>query len=444
MLELWCPEFPILAQEVIRTGDFMKRASLWQFVESIAIRIAPGLLNIVTLLYIGSHLETEQYGIFSTTIATVSFISTLVFGAATYSIMPVSAKMHAAGMGREYVSSILTALAIMALFVVLAGLALAWFGFGDAVAATIIVSFGLHTALQEVLRSQLRLWAYGWSAIGQAVAYQVGAIVLLAGDAKVGSALTAFSLSYFAGALVSFAYLGPMTLRRPRFSYLGGSLATGWRFVLSNLAESGMFVGIRYIILLFGSETHLGVFSFCVDLSQRSVGFFMNAASFVFVPRAFLSAAHGNFREFRRGLFEGATIALIFAIAAAAGISGLFVSGYASGWLGTSFDPVVFGVVSCAVLVNRTKKVVIDPFALRSNKAMTLTYSYAIGALACCCLAAMSLWWRLPLGSEMAFLSGYVVAAACSFFALRSVIADNGPDATQRAFSMAGSDVGNE
>ncbi|MER8462644.1 hypothetical protein [Mesorhizobium sp. M1396] len=422
----------------------MKRVSLWKFAEAIVIRIAPGLLNIVTLLYIGSHLETGQYGIFSTTIATVSFISTLVFGAATYSIMPVSAKMHATGMGREYVSSILTALAILALFVVLAGSALAWFGLGNVVAATIIVSFGLHTALQEILRSQLRLWAYGWSAIGQAVAYQAGAVVLLAGDAKVGSALTAFSLSYVAGALISFAFLGPMNLRRPRLSYLGGSLATGWRFVLSNLAESGVFVGIRYIILMFGSETHLGVFSFCVDLSQRSVGFFMNAASFVFVPTAFLSAANGNIREFRRGLFEGATIALIFAVASAAGIIGLFFSGHASGWLGRSFDPAVFAIVSCAVLINRTKKVVIDPFALRSNNAMTLTYSYAIGALACCCLAALSLWWRLPLGSEMAFLSGYVIAAACSFFALRGVIANNGPDATQRGLFMAGSDAGNE
>lgn len=422
----------------------MKRASLWKFVESIAIRIVPGLLNIVTLLYIGRHLEVGQYGIFSTTIATVSFISTLVFGVATYSIMPVSAKMHAAGLGGEYVSSVLTALSIVALFVVLAGLVLAWLGFGNVVAATIVVSFGLHTALQEILRSQLRLWAYGWSAIGQAVAYQAGAIVLLVGDAKVGSALTAFSLSCFAGALISFAFLGPMNLRRPRLSYLGGSLATGWGFVLSNLAESGVFVGIRYIILMFGSETHLGVFSFCVDLSQRSVGFFMNAASFVFVPRAFLSAANGNTREFRRGLFEGAAIALIFAVASAAGIIGLFLSGYGSGWLGRSFDPAVFAVVSCAVLINRTKKVVIDPFALRSNNAMTLTYSYAIGALACCCLAALSLWWRLPLGSEMAFLSAYVIAAACSFFALRGVIADNGPDATQRALLMAGSDAGNE
>ncbi|MER9137268.1 hypothetical protein NKI20_13390 [Mesorhizobium sp. M0830] len=422
----------------------MKISCLWKFVEAVIIRIVPGLLNIVTLLYIGSHLETAQYGIFSTTIATVLFISTLVFGTATYSIMPVSAKMHAAAMGREYVSSILAALAIVALFVILAGSALAWFGFGNAVAATIIVSFGLHTALQEVLRSQLRLWAYGWSAIGQAVAYQAGAVVLLAGDAKVGSALTAFSLSYFAGALISFALLGPMNLRRPRLSYLGGSLATGWAFVLSNLAESGVFVGIRYIILLFGSQALLGVFSFCVDLSQRSVGFFMNAASFVFVPRAFLNAANGEVRAFRRGLFEGATIALIFAVASAVGIIGLFFSGYASGWLGRSFHPAVFAIVSCAVLVNRTKKVVIDPFALRSNNARTLTYSYAAGALACCCLAALSLWWRLPLGSEMAFLSGYAIAAACSFFSLRGVIADNGPDATQRTLFYGRSDAGNE
>jgi hypothetical protein len=422
----------------------MKEASLWKLVEAIVIRIVPGLLNIATLLYIGSHLETGQYGIFSTTIATVSFISTLVFGVATYSIMPVSAKMHAAGMGREYVSSILTVLAVVALFVVLAGLALTWLGFGNAVAATIIVSFGLHTALQEILRSQLRLWAYGWSAIGQAVAYQAGAIILLVGDAKVGSALAAFSLSYFVGALISFAFLGPMNLRRPGFSYLAGSLVTGWGFVLSNLAESGVFVGIRYIVLLLGSETHLGVFSFCLDLSQRSVGFFMNAASFVFVPRAFLSAANGNVREFRRGLFEGAAIALIFATAAAAAIVGLFFSGHASGWLGKSFDPVVFGIVSCAVLVNRTKKVIIDPFALRSSKTMTLTYSYAIGALACCCLAALGLWWRVPLGSEMAFLFGYVVAAACSFFALRNVIADQGPDAKQRTVLVVGPDARNE
>ncbi|MER8460799.1 hypothetical protein NKH24_32995 [Mesorhizobium sp. M1300] len=371
-------------------------------------------------------MQPNEYGIFSTTIATVSFISTIVFGAATYSIMPVSAKMKASGLEREYISTVLVVLAVLSVLVSVCAVILDVFTAGNVVAMTIIVSFGLHTALQEMLRSQLRLWAYGWSAIGQALTYQALVTFLVTGDAKVEAALAAFSVSYLVGAIISFWFVGPSDLRRPRLSYLGRSLVTGHAFVLSNLAENGLFVGIRYIVLMLGSHNQLGVFSFCVDFAQRSVGFLMNAAGFVFVPRAFSRAAMGATREFRRGLLTGASVAAILAATSAAGIVILFSSGYAGKWLDNSFDPISFLIVSAAVLTNRTKKVVIDPFALRSNSTLKLTYGYIIGASVSGLISSVGLALSLPYSAETAYLTGYLLAAWCSFVFLKNAMADDG------------------
>lgn len=394
--------------------------------EAVTVRICPGLINLYTLFYLGKLLSPGEYGVFSTTVATALFISTTIFGVATYSIMPVYAKMKASGLEREYISIVLVVLAILSVFFGACALVVGLLTTGNTVAMTIMVSFGLHTALQELLRSQLRLWAYGWSAIGQALSYQAIVMFLVAGDAKVEAALIAFSLSYLVGAVVSFILVGPLDLRRPHFSYLGRSLITGQAFVLSNFAENGLFVGIRYIVLILGSHNQLGVFSFCLDLAQRSVGFLMNAASFVFVPRAFSQAASGGIREFRRGLLAGASVAVILAAILTAGIVILFFSGYAGKWLDNSFDPVSFLIVSGAVLINRTKKVIIDPFALRSNNTLKLTVGYTIGASVSGALAAVGLSWSLAYSAEAAFLTGYLLAALCSFLFLRRVILGNG------------------
>lgn len=404
----------------------MIRENLLRLGESLIVRIAPGIINLYTLFYLGHFLQPNEYGIFSTTIATTSFVSTTVFGVATYSIMPVYAKMKVSGLEREYISSVLAVLVGLSVLVAACAVIAEAFRPGSVVVVSIIATFGLHTALQEILRSQLRLWAYGWSAIGQALTYQTLVMFLVSGDVKVQAALVAFSASYVVGAIISFCFVGPLDLRRPRLSYLGRSLVTGHAFVLSNLAENGLFVGIRYIVLILGSHDQLGVFSFCVDLAQRSVGFLMNAASFVFVPRAFSHAALGGIKEFRRGLLAGASVAAVLAAISAAGIVLLFFSGYGAKWLDNSFDPLSFTIVSAAVLTNRTKKVVIDPFALRSNSTLKLTYAYAIGALVSGVISAagLALSWRYS--AEAAFLTGYLLAAVCSFVLLKSAILDDG------------------
>jgi hypothetical protein len=152
----------------------------------------------------------------------------------------------------------------------------------------------------------------------------------------------------------------------------------------------------------------------------------MNAASFVFVPRAFSHAAVGGIREFRHGLLAGASVAAVLAAISAAGIVLLFFSGYGGTWLDNSFDPLSFTILSASVLINRTKKVVIDPFALRSNSTLKLTYAYAIGASASGLISALGLALSLRYSAEAAFLTGYLLAAVCSFVLLKSAILDDG------------------
>jgi hypothetical protein len=93
------------------------------------------------------------------------------------------------------------------------------------------------------------------------------------------------------------------------------------------------------------------------------VGFPVNIASFVFVPQAFRHAADGDPGQFRRVLLNGAGVALGLALAALAAVMLFRAVLPHRALIAGPFDPLIFVILSVAVILNRVKKLVLDPLS---------------------------------------------------------------------------------
>src|SRR5690606_31444285 len=92
---------------------------------------------------------------------------------------------------------------------------------------------------------------------------------------------------YGLGLLTAYGLLG---FPPPKFSgwrEIAQASRIGGAYTIGAVVENGLFLGPRYVVILFGGETFLGVLSFCIDISQRLIAFLVNAASFAFLPKAY-------------------------------------------------------------------------------------------------------------------------------------------------------------
>ncbi|UXN73365.1 hypothetical protein N8D56_21195 [Devosia sp. A8/3-2] len=173
------------------------------------------------------------------------------------------------------------------------------------------------------------------------------------------------------------------------------------------------------MLLFLGLTTQLGVFSFCLDLSQRTVGFLLNAASFAFVPQAFKHHADGDAHLFRSALLKASIAALTLAGVACAAIMLVWWSGLASSFFPSMFDPIAFLVVSGGVVVSRTMKLTLVPTAMQDQKTGALTWSYAAGGAFVVGVATVLELLKMPYATAASFLLGYIVACSITALLLR-------------------------
>jgi hypothetical protein len=164
------------------------------------------------------------------------------------------------------------------------------------------------------------------------------------------------------------------------------------------------------------------VFSFCVDLAQRLIGFLVNASAFVTVPTAFRNEARAADSSFAITLLRGAVLAVALAFGSFVAVIGLWHSGWLSALARAPFDPGVFAIVSAAVVLNRVKKIVIDPFAMRALKAAAIALGYAVGAPLALALGFAAMRFEAPRGAEIAYLCGYAIAALSTMLLLRPAL----------------------
>lgn len=377
--------------------------------EVLVLRVVPGLINLGVVGFLGHRLGAPLYGQYSTIVAGVGLASILAYGAFTHAVVSQFARFEREGRGEALRDSVVV-LAILVTVglasvgaVVAAGGLIGWSWIAPACA------LGAYTLVQELHHARMRFWSYGAASMAQSLALAGGAYLLVRSQPTVDAALNAFALSYIFGCLVSLALVrftrpaGFSTKIALDLAKIGGPYTAGI------LAENGLFLGFRLLLAAFGQVHHLGVFSFCVDVAQRLVGFLVNIVTFTFAPQAFKNE---DALTFRRVLRVGSIISVALAVPAIAVVLVASNTGAMPGLASAAFDPLIFIIVALAVLVNRLRRLAVDSFALRMGKAAWIALGYVVAAPVAIVVAIGSIWLRIPLGVEGAYLAGYVGAAA--------------------------------
>ncbi|WP_454890312.1 hypothetical protein [Sphingopyxis chilensis] len=387
--------------------------------EALVLRSVPGVLNLAVLLILGDLLSLTHYGQFSMAIAVTGFIALVAFGPLLFSVISQHASIIKEGHGDDYESSYVSLTVLLAAGVLVAGLLIAWIGLAPAEWGIAVAAFGIYSVFQELLRAQLRPWAYGIASMSQSLIY-LGLVLWLAPAHRDPLwVLNLFSVSYACAAFVSLYLLRFPRFKRPNFSLLSQSLRIGGGYIGSTIGEQSIYVGMRYIITLFGTSQQLGIFSFAVDLATRTVGFLINAASFIFIPLAFHRDANGSSESFTGTLRNGATISL--ALSAAAFVAILLVREL--GWIpslnSTLFNPIIFAIISLAIVLNRLKKLLADPYAMRARRPFALVIGYAVAAPPALILGAIAYNANSQHFGAGAYLAGYFLAILVTLAWLR-------------------------
>lgn len=388
--------------------------------EGLVLRSVPGIINLIALLLLGDWLALSDYGLFSTAIAVTGFVALMVFGPLMSAVLSQYAIMVRDGHGADYESSYISLTLLFGAVAVVAGYVAVFLNVMPAEWVPAIFTFGVYSAFQELLRAQLRSWAYGIASVGQSLLYLALVMLIVPTHRDPSWVLNLFSASYAAAALLSLALLRFPRLKIPNFPLMKPSLHIGGGYLGSTLGEQLIYVGMRYVILGFGNAQQLGIFSFAVDLAQRTVGFLINAASFVFIPLAFHRDAHDSKDSFGKTLRNGAIISTALSLAAFVVILLIRELNLILALHGPMFDPIAFAIISLAIVMNRLKKLLADPYAMRAQRPFGLIIGYAVGAPAALVAGALAYRAGSSHFGAASYLLGYLLATLITVAWLRS------------------------
>jgi hypothetical protein len=276
---------------------------------------------------------------------------------------------------------------------------------------------GIYTLALEFPRARLKYRFYGIVSLFQSFAF-FGCTALLARTPdKPEAVINAFIISYSVAATIAFSINGWPRLTRLNLKYLTPTFFSGCSYTLSTALENILYLGMRFIVMLTGSTSQLGVFSFSVDLAQRVIGVFANIISFTAVPLAF-NKNRTNERLFNNMLLKAGLVALLVCSSSLAAVLAAQSSGFVPALSGPLFDSATFIIISVAIIINRIKKIIIDPQALRENRASLLPLGFAIASPIALFLAIAFQKYG-PLVPPSAYLLGYIGATAITIIAIQ-------------------------
>lgn len=369
--------------------------------EIITLRAVPGLVNLWSIIILGKALGSAQFGYYSTAAAAVVVISGLLFGPIIYGLVGQYADHNTKGSEKQYLSAI-SAFYCLVSFILLAGaVSLWWIAARYSLIIMVAIPVSVYTLAQEVLRVRLQLWKYAFCSFVQSTLFLCFAILGTGNNVDYSIALVALGCSYAIACLPCLAFARIPKPTRGFFSIISPTMNIGLALTLSQLAESVLYLGVRLLLATSAPAQALSAFSFCADLAQKSVGFFVNAASFAFVPLAFRHSARNDDVNFKKALLDGglASGSLgLMAMSCILAVHYMFPNIFLPSEL---FDPLLFLFLSIATLVNRLIKLTLTPFAVKSGRpgliARAYTEAAAIGILASAVMIASGKYQEVGL-----------------------------------------------
>jgi O-antigen/teichoic acid export membrane protein len=354
----------------------MKSLAL-HYLEVLGLRAFPGLINLAALMLLGEWLTPADYGIYSTAIATCGFLVSMLFGPLTFAIVPQHAKLEAQGRLTEYENSIVSLTFLISLVLAAIGILLSALGLVPWHYTAPAIALGMYTTLQEIPHARLQYWTYGGISLLQSLCLLGLTTLLVRPSRDLAFALHSFSLSYAVASVAALIMIGQRKLALPDFALLRRTLHIGLGYTFSTALENILYLGVRYTLLVLGTPQVLGIFSFCIDMAQRVIGVIVNIAGFAIIPVAFKNHAKGKAGEFGKTLITGAAMALVICLFAVIAIYLLRSLRWVPGLSSNLFDPTAFAIVSGAVVINRLKKILVDPFALKAVNPQAIIAGYA-------------------------------------------------------------------
>ena len=381
-------------------------------------RAIPGLLSFACILLIGSRLSTSDFGLYSTFAASTNLLASIAYGPIQFSIVSSYAKAEAGGHGSSYMSTVMILSVLLSLFLWICSGFFGVFHEYLVMACYLVATFGLLQVIQELLRARMRFYSYIVCSIVQSLSFLALVFYQLDSNSSFEHALIFFALSNGSAIFVGLLLSG-FTAAKPQLGFFSEMRSVGFPYTFSTICENVIFVGFRYAIMFFGSPAQLGIFSYCVELAQRSLGYIVSVTGFVLVPRAFKLAQGRDDRQFLKDLVAAAALSSTLAVLVLVAILTLVESGLASKFELGSFSTVTFTVVGLAIILNRVKKILIDPYLMRHSGTRFLGYGYAIAGALMLPVACVALVLELDLLFDLAYLSGYLLAAFFSILLFR-------------------------
>lgn len=381
------------------------------------MRAAPGMVNLVAIVLLSRGIAAPEYGIYSTIVATGGFVAAITFGFLYSATVAQYSSNGSRGEGGAYLGTILTAGAACAILCGVIALIAVPVSAVVSAAALTVAAIGGHTLLQELVRARLRFWLYGASDLAQATGFLV-AVAVVQPDAASTAAIL-FAGSYLPACLINGVALTRHVRLSVTFEQLRALVGPAGWMVAGTVTENILFLGARYALLAAGAGRTLGEFSLAVDLAQRTVGFVVNATSFLYQPKAFHEGGKNGADGFHATIRRGVRLAMLLAAGALA-----FCLGFAA-WLPTrallpqEFVPLTFALVALAVVINRLKKLALDSLALHRRATFLVPVSNLIGSVAGLLAIGLFAWWGLYWAVAAAYLAGYTAIAASLFMLLR-------------------------
>jgi len=387
-----------------------------KFGEVLLIRAVPGVVNLLSLAILGERFSAGDFGIYSTTVATATYVGSLLLGPVINGILPEFNRWRTPEDQRHY-ACLISGVALLWAIIAAAGM-LALPAFAAGILAAVAAS--AMTMLQEVLRGELRNWGYGLVALIQSVSLALATFFLVQpGDESL--AVWLYGISNALGVIFAYCLLGGP---RPTFRKIGRlrqTLKIGTTYTLSTLIEGAYTIVARYLIVALGTPHLLGVFSFCLDISQRLIGFLVSLSSFLVVPRAYKQAQEADDAAFRRELYIGSVVG------GAASIATLAVVLLAR-WLDLLplhvrllLEPMMFVGIALAITVNRLKKILVDPVVVQANRTSLILTGYLAAAPFTLAATAGALYLGFGAMVGWILLGGYLLASFASWIGLSAI-----------------------
>lgn len=391
--------------------------------EILLVRFFPGALNLYSIVLVGRYLGTVEYGQFSLILATITIFVSVFIGPIEKAIVPLHARLSLSeGVEAFEKKSFGVVLSVIGLLSPIAFVVI-FLGVGQLSWLLLFTASALSGVLLPILHARLQFWRYGVAATAKALAALILVALFLPQVPDSSSALLLYGVGVAVGAIVGWCLTGFPLPRLPDRVFLRDVIPVGTGLTLSTLAEAVLFVGTRYVIAIFGSPQFLGVFAFALDLAQRSVGILINITSFAIIPQAYVKSAQGDERMFRKMLKRAATVAASLSAVVFLSLMVLENFGIVTKYVGVNFSHAAFIAVSAAVVINRLKKLAIDPLLVSSGIIRAIPLAYVIVGPLSLMVIAGALHWNNEALVLIVYPMSYLFVALLTIAALRVISA---------------------